>query len=412
MTTSRLIAAALCFAFLCAGCAERIEGTEPDPNYDVLMSAGKQSLEDGRGDLAYLRFIEAERLRPDDPAASFGLLLSDAQQLVHFADEFVNLLSAFSPDSAGASAKTLPEDNVANGMEPGTGRVVAMFLDLIFDDFLDEMVIHAEAAVADPDLQFEVGAVPLSFADQTLLTFNGDWTRDDIVLLAGSAHMLRAFMDMLLSVDLNFDIAALLDFLKLDAASLPEGEYFDRLIEMVQLFLTDPRYPNFLLANHQADTRMPRAGIQWGYFCDHTAWSLSHLDDAAGPVGFTDVNGNGVREKGEPVRLGDLDPTSDSLTPAVDVLIPLMEMLAASFWDYTDLDIDPDASNAVDLSELNDELPDDGIFAFLQLPETSIDVGAFFRNPDAAALKGSISGVVDCLSRPLSLVPMLICLTS
>lgn len=405
----------LCLVLLLvAGCEESVEGTPPDPDYDVLMSAGKRALEDGQGDDAYVYFEEADRVRPGDAQANFGLVLADFLQIVNFADQGVNFAGALSPDESGAAAKSLAKSggqgNVADEMAPGPGRVIQMFIDQIFDDHLDAMIGHLDTAIADESLAFEVGSIPLRFQGEEFLVFSGTWDRADILLIDGLARFMRGGIDMALAVNLNFDFAALMDFLNLDAGSMDSAEYTERLLHMVEGFLTDPEYPDFLLANHQASWRMPRAGLAFGQGAFHLAEALDTVSDPEGPLGYDDANGNGARDEGEVYFLGNLDPMPDDLMAWMPFAIRALELAGASFWDETELDIEPAASNAFDLSALNDEWPNDFILPPI-LPATSIDLGAFFRNPDANAFKEALTDIVVCLDYPGSIFDTLACLT-
>ncbi len=407
---------------LVAGCGESVEGTPPDPDYDVLMSAGKQALEAGQGDDAYVYFAEADRVRPGDAQANFGLVLADFLQIVNFADQGVNFAGALSPDESGAAAKSLAKStaksaaksddhgSVADEVAPGPGRVIQMFIDQIFDDHLDLMIGHLETAIADESLTFEVGPIPLRFQGEEFLVFSGTWDRADILFVDALTRFIRGGIDMALAVDLNFDFAALMDFMNLDADSMDSDEYTERLLHMIEGFLTDPEYPNFLLANPQASWRMPRAGLAFGQGAIHLAEALESVSDPEGPLGYDDANGNGVRDEGEGYVLGNLDPMTDDLMMWMPLVTQALNLAGASFWDETELDIDPDASNAFDLAALNAEWPDDFILPPI-LPTTSIDLGAFFRNPDAAAFKGALTDIVVCLDYPGTIFDTLACLT-
>ncbi|MCC6157769.1 MAG: hypothetical protein IT350_06920 [Deltaproteobacteria bacterium] len=403
---------------LAAGCGESIEGTPPDPDYDVLMSAGKQALEDGQGDDAYVYFEEADRVRPGDAQANFGLVLADVLQIVNFADQGVNFAGALSPDESGAAAKSAVKSgsdsgdhgSVADEVAPGPGRVIQMFIDQIFDDHLDLMIGHIDTAIADDSLTFEVGSIPLRLQGEEFLVFSGTWDRADILFIDAVTRFLRGGIDMALAVDLNFDFAALMDFMNLDADSMDADEYNERLLHMIEGFLTDPEFPNFLLANPQAEWRMPRAGLAFGQGALHLAEALATVSDPDGPLGYDDANGNGARDTGEAYILGNLDPMSDGLMMWMPLVVEMLNLAGASFWDETELDIDPEASNAFDLSALNDVWPDDFVLPPI-LPTTSIDLGAFFRNPDANAFKDALTDIVVCLDYPGTIFDTLACLT-
>lgn len=399
---------------LAMGCEESVEGTPPDPDYDVLMAAGKQALEAGQGDDAYVHFEEANRVRPGDAQANFGLVLADVLQIVNFADQGVNFAGALSPDESGAAAKSggkaADHGSVTDGMVPGPGRVIQMFIDQIFDDHLDLMIGHIDTAIADETLTFEVGPIPLRFQGEDILILSGTWDRPDILFIDAITRFLRGGIDMALAVDLNFDFAALMDFLNLDADSMGEGEYTERLLHMIEAFLTDPEYPNFLLANPQAEWRMPRAGLAFGQGMFHLAEALETVSDPEGPLGYDDANGDGARDDAEAYVLGNLDPMPDDLMMWMPLAVEALKLAGASFWDETALDIDPDVSNALDLSALNDEWPEEFLLPPI-LPATSIDLGAFFRNPDASAFKDALTDIVVCLDYPGTIFDTLACLT-
>ncbi|MCZ7582510.1 MAG: hypothetical protein M5R36_03790 [Deltaproteobacteria bacterium] len=121
------------------------------------------------------------------------------------------------------------------------------------------------AAVADPDLVFKVGEIPVYFQGAPIMTLRGDWQAGDAQWLAAIARSFRALVDWVLSVDLDFDFAPLMNYILLDKTDFTKAEQDELLYDLLYTLVTDPNYPNFLLLTPEGPWRMPRVGTNLGY---------------------------------------------------------------------------------------------------------------------------------------------------
>ena len=393
---------------LFAGCAATEEGDPPDPNYDVLMDSAKAALEKGDGYQAYILCTEADRLRPLDPKANLGIMLSDLLQLLNLVDQVIYF--------GGEMAQTAPGDEQQlavpkqwDDVEIGAGDQIDVLLMQIFDERLEEMVVTGEAAKSDPDILFPVSSIPLDFQGESILNLPGNWDRSDVLLFLAFSRIIQSTIDILLSIDLNFDFGLVMDMASTDFSVLDTTQVIDLVVGTFYTMLTDEENANFLLTNDEAEARMAKSGINLGMAAEEIVLAFKYLYDPAGPLGYVEIIDNGTHDPSESYFLGDLDPMDAQMMAVMPEILDVVDQVRIALWDGTELDVDPESPNYFDLSSLNVVLEGLGIPGIVSIPSYPVDLGGLFTDPSPEEFKETVTSLLGCLNDSAALIPTVTC---
>ncbi len=391
------------------GCAATEEGDPPDPSYDVLMDSAKGALEMGDGYHAYIWFCEANRLRPQDPQANLGIMISDLTQLLNLVDQFIYF--------GGEMAQTVPPEDEAHlyakqqdDVEMGAGDQIDVLVMRIFDERLEEMVVAGEIAKFDPAMIFSITAIPLNFQGAEILSLPGNWDRADVLFFLATGRAIQSIMDIFLSMDLNFDFGLVMDLLATDFSVLETGQVIDLVVDVFYTMLTDADNQDFLLGNDEAARRMPKSGLNLAMAASEIITAFDTLYDPAGPLGYVETIENGVHDPSELYVIGNMAPMSAELTAIMPDLLEVLEQARISLLDGTEFDVDPSSPNTFDLSSLNVILKGLGVPELLSIPSYPVDLGAVFNDPHPEDLKDTLTSLLGCLHDSSALIPTVVCI--
>jgi len=285
-----------------------------------------------------------------------------------------------------------------------------MFANQIFMGKLDEFIRAMDVALNDPDLVFEVGTIPVTFQAKTVLQMRGNWDLSDIYFFSAIARLLRSSLDMLLSVDLNFDFTLAMDLVTRDYATMSAQQIADFLVETLYEIVSDPAYPNFLLSTEDASWRMPRAGIDLGYAAGDVVAAVRESYDPVGPLGYVVRIDNGVRDPSERLFFGDMEPLSAEMMEKMPAVLDILSAVQASLWDGTQKDLDPNAGNEFDLAVLNELLRGSPIAWLVKFPSTPVDLSAYFLDPHPEVFRDTLVSSLECLVGQTGFFHILSCL--
>ncbi|MCB9480020.1 MAG: hypothetical protein H6684_03160 [Deltaproteobacteria bacterium] len=389
-------------------CAEQEEGTEPSPNYDVLIASGKKALAEDESAQAITWFREADRLRPGDAEANLGIAIGLFVQYFNLIDELITTLG-----SLGAKSATVGDEKTAFIENPdnlGSGDTIVQLIGGIFDEPLNEAVNACTNATADEDAVFShVRSIPVNFSGGSILTFAaGDWDREDILLMESVSRLLRGLEYWILSTDLNFDASILLVYLSLDADAMGAANT-QALLQALNDILHDSDYPNFLLEGDLADARMPVAGIDLGYFFADLADAVRGAGNPDAFMRYIDFNGDRTHQLDEPYQIADLSVAASDVQALIPTLLVIADAMNASLWDGTELDLDPDNPNYFDLALFNALFTQLGL-GFLHIDSIQADLGGYFQRQEFGALRTILTFATDCLVEDENILNGVVCI--
>jgi hypothetical protein len=309
-----------------------------DPVYVEKILDGKTALSAYDPDTAHTAFVEAQGVCPDGNGALAGIVLTDAQWLSKWLNEALLVASPLGDDDP-------------------TGDLQALFNDQLLP-ISTELIESAQALVAaSPHYIFFVEPMPLwPDGDHVLLDMSGEWDNHDFDNAAAYGNLWRGVGEMITAMDLSIDGQLFADNPPPDDADIVE--IIHHYTGLLQEMFDNPDYDDFLRLTENGGSLLTSGAVRTGSglrqipdnfsaMRDETDWQG---DDVAG---YVDLNGNGVWDEGEPMRvpyLGDLTPeTNVSIVDMLNVL----DALGAALLDGGPYDVNPDEADWFSLDELN-----------------------------------------------------------
>lgn len=402
------------FLVFFTGCNTKEEGEAPSLNLDDLIEQGKVALAQGDGITAHDTFLIAQTLAPENSEVAFGIVISDALLLVSLVDGVLDFviesLSAQTgePQKSGSSLFSL------NGEEEGIGDTIQKYLGSIIDPVVSEMVDNLLICKSDSNFLFATEKITIMYGDAPAYVWIGNWDGEDLYWVDAALGAMQGITYMIYSTNLNFDPR---NFTSIDFDLEKVGliGILDDLIEALFLMFHDPRYPNFFDNTEVAEILMPIAGLDFGFifhnFVDmqrsiEKGWN----DPVDGIFSFDDINDNGVKNQGEPFTYNGV-PWGQTLTGLLPVINAIAWNLRASFFDGTELDVNPDVPNYWNIADLNMLIEQVTGISFPLIPEYEIDFGGYFSNPDPTDLKNWIGDLLYCMHNERGVTDIMVCLT-
>lgn len=397
---------------LLVACGPIENGTEKDPDIEAMIEQGKELLAAGDSQNAGEIFRDVLMFEADNGQAHYGIALADLLDLVHLADDFVVFLT--DQFAGGGQEKS--------GLSPaGIGDTLDKYIGDIFEPVFLDFQYHTHLAYADKDLVFELEALPLTFGGELIVDLGGQWDHADAALLISIADFMAGFSDLLLALDLNFNLGYVFD-LPLnfsDLSGIDLGAIWRDLVHLVVLLLSDPQYPNFLGPNSSAEARLPRSavalGLGCGAFIETGSLARSENDDQLDDIiAYADLDDSGGWDEGEPFALPKIGALDDRQSRLITAIALLLADLRGSLLDGSELDADPNLTDPFDLASANPLVMALADWEFGPLPHYEIDLGYLFLHPQENAdnLKSSVLNVLLCVDQNQDPLKMIRCLIS
>ena len=399
-------------SFALAGCGTDTEGEPVSLDFNQLIAQGKAELSAGDIRSSHETFLLAQSLHPQNSDAAFGVVLSDVLLMVKLIDGVLEFALDYlsSGETAETGALQMPLTVVD---QPGIGDTIHTYLESIFDPVINEIIDNLATCKQDPEFFFDIDRVPIYFMGELRMEWVGPWDSDDLIWLDAINRLLRGLTHVIYSTDLNFDLR---HFTAIDF-DLEQGGLtglFDDLIEALYLMFFDPRYPNFFLNTERAAELMPVAGVDFGFFFEDLV-EVQHAvqgrraDPDVGVFAFADENGNGVMDPGESFTYNGA-PLPPAIEPWLPVANAIFWNIRTSLFDNTEQDDDPGVPNPWNLADLNLVLSQFLGVTIRPIPDTPIDLSAYFLEPDPAPLKATLGKTLYCAHNERGLLDVLSCL--
>ena len=354
------------------------DDTEPEPKCpEDEMKEGKGFLAQGNGDAARAVFLSVLEDYPECIEADFGIALAEQLRLYKIIDELLSyLFDPFDEEKGTVDAGAIIVDYLDNLIEP------------IIVDILNRLAICRE----EESFEFDQEWLPFRILGLEFLVYTGQYDHGDVLLQSAEFMLLEAAIDTILSVDLGFDIEIILDH-AMSWGSMDMISIVIDVIDMVIELLEDPDFPNFLALREEGYVRMPQAGLEMGYAMDFYFQAIDEIrtesqDESHDVTGCADRNGNGMCDADEFIH-----GIFYSLPSDLHLELQQVELaLRVSYWDVTELDIDPDNPNPFSLDRLNPILRYFGLPALL--PALDINFGDLYANPDPEGIRQSLTKIL------------------
>lgn len=351
---------------------------EPSCPADDLETA-KAFLSAGNADAARALFQAILEEYPACSDAYFGVALADQLRLVDILDELLYLLL----------------DPIEKKTTIDVGAVIADYAENLLEPITVEILENLAACAGDEALHFLLDNLTLAVRGLDVLVYAGEYDHGDVLLQQGEFTMFAAALNTILAADLSFDFQIVLDH----AANWEGMGTTDLILDILAMLLEiidDPNFPEFLSLREGGLERMAEAGRQMGfafqYLHDATAWLQAEpIDDIRDVTGCSDRNDNGRCEGDEFLHGLMYSLPADLHAGLREVDLALRD----SYWDGTELDVDPEAANFFRLSEFNRVLRYFGLPPLL-LP-IPIDFGGLYTDPDPEALKDTLRLIIQAV---------------
>jgi len=396
---------------LAASCAIET-GDEPEIDYDALLEQGSRALAQGDSLIAHECFELALVARPHDPPASYGLALSDVQQLLNFLDQVIAFAGEYGNQIFAQS--TDPDGLDPDGNLDDTAH---HFIKHIFEPVLDEMLLALSDAAADSAVTLDLSAFPLALNGTAFANLGGEWDASDLMWLEGVIRLVQGVIDVLQGTSIDMDLGHVFNSPLFDG--LMDGETTDpitlvsELIEILLLILGDSDHPDFLLPLPDESWRLERA--QLNFAIGAAQWvDVWGRVDAEGDeqyndvLGYVDKNGNGVRDPSEMYIWCGETPFDPVIMDVMPVLLAIGWELRAALAEGTDLDQSPATVELFDLASFNMLLNAMNLPGLI--PATEINLAELFTDPQTEQTKEFLVDALSCLHDEQDAADAVVCL--
>ena len=256
------------------------------------------------------------------------------------------------------------------------GAIVHDYAGELLQPIVEEMLFHLDACGQDDSLRFELSRMPLRLLDLEFLVYAGEYDQSDILLQTAEFRMIHAALDTILSMEISFDLDVILDHID-DWAGMSIPNLLIDVLDTVLILFDDLE---FLRLRDDGYWRLPRAGQTMGRayqsLYDGVAELRGETQDAAHDVsGCGDRDGNGACDSDEFLHGLFYSLPSDLHWELQQVDLAMRD----SYWDGTELDVEPGVPNPFTLDRYNPVLKYLGLPPLL--PALPVDLGGFYANP-------------------------------
>lgn len=369
---------------------EECDGATHDP----LIVQGKDLLGQGDHVAAYDAFADALDLCPDSADAEMGMLIADACWYVSWIKTWTDLIGLTLPASAQADATGGPKSD---------GTVLQKILRYSFLPVDREIYRLADDLIENhSNVNFVVDSVPVWVEqDVVVLDLGGEWDIADVSALRAFAGAFEGIARLMLSFDLDFDWASLIN---LDP---PPGATPEELVHAYAEFflgaLNDPEFPDFLALLPEGAADLSASGVAYGHLLGdiNTAFLAvrTETDEQEDDIiGYADLDADGMWDEGEPYRLPVAGELTDEQNELLLGFLQLSEDLGLAFLDGGADDPNPLLPDWFDIANLN------FLLIYLQiidpgqpLPHIPLPVGYWFYNPTTDGFHDLLQTIAQAL---------------
>lgn len=360
--------------------------TWPD-DADELIQQGKDWLAVPDGDRARLYFMDALELVPGHPEALYGVVISDLVHTTDVVSIVVDYVMSVLDYGGPVKGKEADADDLINGM-------LQTMLDGLLRERALELIEYADLA-AEAEATFEHPGIPIYIHYENVCTLSTEFDYGELWASAALAGILDGALYHLYSVDLDFDLSHAFRLVEtIDFDQVTTEEAVAAVVEVLLDVLTDPGFPDFLTIPEENAEIAREAGMEVGNGLDKWLWTFDAInaetdDQADDAMGYVDLNGNHKYDPNEPYVI----PHFEQLDAAqMDLNQDILEMVVGlrnTFWDYTEMDVDPNNPNPFRLKLITPLVEYAGLPGWI-IPDMTLDIGAWYLDPAGSGLKDTL----------------------
>jgi hypothetical protein len=392
--------------FCCMMMASCAKVDENETSFGDLIRTGKEYLVVNRGKYAVQDFRAAQKMKPDSPDANFGLMLANTMQFINTVDAISGLVGSFFYSAPDESAEG-DGGVVVQAETQSLGYYLHNFFNAAAEQSFDENEVIFEKMAGQPDFSFQLDSYPIVYGLETLAAFEGEFDKTDLYAVGSVTALMNAVIDIVQSLNLDFDIFALsiptVDF----ANDLPGS--LQSILDLMDGLMNNADCPNFLMIEGQDGIdRMEEAGIMFGDAFARVVMALDQLaaetdDQTDDQIRYDDINMDGHYDfRTEPVMVGEME----TLDPELVLIIKQLSVdMKCAFWEGSSADVHPARVDTLNLGMFNDLLVYLDILSMPILPDwLGVNIGKFFSDPSEDGLRSLMLSVMDLLESLMDII--------
>ncbi|MFC1890689.1 tetratricopeptide repeat protein, partial [Thermodesulfobacteriota bacterium] len=374
-----------------AGCGGECDG---GISARAQIEEGKAWLTRGDGDRARLYFLEALELDPGNPDGLYGMALSDTLHVVDVLSILVDYILSLIESGGPVKDREEPPSWVDDLLET--------LLNTLLFDRTYELEEYSGKAREIPGITFDAESIPILIAFDPVATLSGEFDETDLLASESLTLLLRGFLLHALVLELDFDLASAWMISEIDFDTLPPEEAAAEVVRLLLAIVADPDYPDFLTMSSEGVDTYREAGMAVGDGFDRFISVFESIrnetdDQDDDIIGYTDLNGNGGFDTGEPFFIPHFGELDEREMAVLDALVETAGDLRDAYWDRTAKDTDPYSPNPFRLSSLNPVLEAYGLPPLFP-GWIKVDIGIWYAEPSPRRIRNSLILILYLLS--------------
>lgn len=376
--------------------------TQWPPNDHIDL--GKGYLEASAAGYARMEFDLALDEVPGHPDALYGLILGNS---LHEFD-VISIIVAYAEMILGfETPERLDEDD---SLQDLLDTLVAEIMDGLLYVRHDELMESYDAWVATANApDFELVKMPIILNFDTVAEPGGLYDDSEAEAAMAVSLMVSSLIHHLTALNVDLPLSYVFFLGDIDFGSYSTMEVVSIVVDYILRILHEPAYPDFLTFGTEGVEEIQAAGLDFGkgFMGAYNTFNLMVQGSPDQEVlGYDDTNENGQWDEGEHLVVPPYGVLSADQDEIAWEMADMFYDLAASFYDGTEMDVDPDNPNPFKLSGLNALLRALGVPGFIPDWDTlAIDFGAFYADPQPEFIRTQLLILLTLLQAVLPTPP-------